>query len=97
MVTKMNNGELTTKKALLTVQSYKTDDPDLKEYCESVVFMESLTYDIIESMEWMLTQLKWKHRSQLNMEDEKVFPDKDIPWSPEMKKAMKVLEKLKQG
>ena len=93
----MNNGELTKEKAIVVIRKFDTTVPELQEYCKAVVYMEALTSDIIESMEWMLTQLKWKHRLQLNMEDEKMFPDKDVPWSPEMKKAMEVLGKLKQG
>jgi hypothetical protein len=51
--------------------------------------------DVIGSMEWMITQLKWKHRQQLNMESVTKYPDWSVPWSVELEEAMEALEKLK--
>jgi len=91
----MNNGELTFKKAVNVVKGYGVPVTELEEYCEAVVFLENTIADTIESMEWMLIQLKWKHRLELEMESKVLYPDLVINWSPELIKAMESLERLK--
>ena len=93
----MNNGELTFKKAVNVVKGYDVPVTELEEYCEAVVFLENTIADAIESMEWMIIQLKWKHRSQVDMENAVLYPDSVINWSPELIKSMEVLERLKHG
>ena len=92
-----NNGELTFKKAVSVIKGYDIPVTELEEYCEAMVYLESIIVDVIESMEWMIIQLKWKHRSQVDMEDAVNYPDSVINWSPDLIKAMEVLERLKHG
>ena len=94
----MNNGELTFKKTLekVTHLNPKASTPhELSEYCTAVAHLDTLIDEAVESMEWMVKQLKWKHRLQLDMESEVLYPDAVINWSPEMIKAMKILDELK--
>ena len=93
----MCNGELTLKKAVQVIKGYDIPVTELQEYCEAVVFLESFMDDVTDSMEWMIIQLKWKYRLQLEMDSEVLYPDSTINWSPKMIKAMEVLEKLKHG
>jgi len=50
--------------------------------------------EIIETMTWMLEQLKWQYRQTKSIPD--VLPDTQVDWSPKMKKAISLLEELCQ-
>lgn len=92
-----DNGELNLRKAFSNIQdsTMTTSCVDLMEYCKAVVYIESLLNDVVTTLTWMLKQLKWKHREQLGMEDENTYPDSVVNWSPEIRKAMELLEKLR--
>lgn len=55
-----------------------------------------LLQNIEETLNWMLKQLKWNHRQQLGQEDENLYPDSSINWSPEMSKAMCIQKELEK-
>ena len=97
----MNNGELTFKKAVKVVKGYDVPVSELQEYCEAVDFLETTIDDVIESMEWMVAQLKWQTKTiqnpDLSVLELANISDSQISYSPELHEAMDVLEKLKHG
>lgn len=93
----MNNGELTFQKAYTKVKHGAIPQAleEMDEYIEAACYVDSLIDDVIKTLDWMIKHFKWKHRQQLGMEDEQKYPDSEINWSPEILKAIEVLEKLK--
>jgi hypothetical protein len=93
----MCNGELTFKKAVKVVKGYDIPVTELQEYCEAIVFVENIIEEAIESMGWMITNLKWQYRQDKGLTESIYEGDDLVEYSPEIRKAMEVLEKLKQG
>jgi len=90
-----NNGKLTFKKAVSVVKGYDIPVTELQEYCEAVVFIESTIGGVIESMGWMITTLKWQFRQDKGFTESIYEGDGMVEYSPEIYKAMEVLERLK--
>ena len=100
----MDNGELTPEKAINKIKWYHGPDDgklvpasELLEYCKAITYIESLMKDITGSMDWMVETLKLQIKAiQFPNEDALQVPDERVSYSPELSKAIEVLEKLKE-
>lgn len=93
----MCNRELTFKKAVKVIKGYDVLVSELQEYCEAVAYVESTIGDVIESMGWMITTLKWQFRQEKGFTESMYEGDDIVEYSPEINEAMEVLERLKVG